>query len=206
MKVAIVSYGTGNIASLQSALRSLNATSYLAENIADFKKADSIIFPGVGHFEHAAKNLEELGIKNHLINLIKDGIPTLGICLGFQLLTRSSEESSKYLGLGLLPLKTLRIEVKNTLLYKVPHMGWNAIKSLNKRSKLLKNIKLDKQVFYYSNAYGVLKKDLFKGVQACYEHEKEMMALAEYKNIYGVQFHPEKSRSQGLTLLRNFLY
>ncbi len=205
MKVAIVSYGTGNIASLQSALTSLNATSYLAKNIAEFKKADSIIFPGVGHFSNAAKNLEELGIKNYLINLIKDGIPTLGICLGFQLLTMSSEESSNYLGLGLFPFKTLRIEVNNSLLHKVPHIGWNTIKSLNKCSKLLKDIQLDKQLFYYSNAYGVLKKDLFNGVQACYEHEKEMIALAEYKNIYGVQFHPEKSRSQGLTLLKNFL-
>jgi len=206
MKVAIVSYGTGNIASLQSALTSLNATSYLAKNITEFKKADSIIFPGVGHFANAAKNLEELGIKNYLINLIKDGIPTLGICLGFQLLTMSSEESIKYQGLGLLPFKTLRIEVKNTLLHKVPHIGWNTIKSLNKNSKLLRDIQLDKQNFYYSNAYGVSKKGLFRGVLASYKHEKEMIALVEYKNIYGVQFHPEKSRSQGLTLLRNFLY
>ena len=205
MNVAIVSYGTRNIASLQAALRTLNANSFLAKNIAEFKKADSIIFPGVGHFDNAAKNLEELGIKNDLINLIKDGIPTLGICLGFQLLTMSSEESSNYLGLGLLPFNTLRLKVENTLLHKVPHIGWNSINSLNKNSKLLKGIELDKQVFYYSNAYGVLKKDLFEGIQAIYVHEKEMIALAEYKNIYGVQFHPEKSRSQGLTLLKNFL-
>ena len=81
-------------------------------------------------------------MKNFLISLIKEGIPTLGICLGFQLLTISSEESTNYAGLGLLTFKTLRIKVDNNLLNKVPHIGWNTIDSLNKNSKLLKNIEL----------------------------------------------------------------
>ena len=205
MNVAIISYGTGNIASLSSAIRSLNSTSYLAKSSSDLNKADCIIFPGVGHFENAAKNLENSGMKNPLIQLIKEGIPTLGICLGFQLLTISSEESSNYSGLGLLPFKTIRIKVKNHLLNKVPHLGWNKIYSVNEKSRLLKDIELDRKLFYYANAYGGLKKDSFKQVQATYMHEREMIALVEYKNIYGVQFHPEKSRSQGLTLLKNFL-
>ena len=205
METAIISYGTGNIASLKAAIRSLGSSAYLAKTISEIKKADKIIFPGVGHFNNAAKNLEDSGMKNFLISLIKEGIPTLGICLGFQLLTISSEESTNYAGLGLLPFKTVRIKVDNNLLNKVPHIGWNTIDSLNKNSKLLKNIELDRQIFYYSNAFGILKKDSFKHTQATYFHEKRMIALVEYKNIYGVQFHPEKSRSQGLTLLKNFL-
>ncbi len=206
MEVAIISYGTGNIASLRAAVTSLGASAYLATTISDLKKADTIIFPGVGHFNNASKNLEDSGMKKFLIGLIKEGIPTLGICLGFQLLTISSEESTNYPGLGLLPFKTVKIKVENNLLNKVPHIGWNTIDSINKKSKLLKNIELDRQIFYYSNAFGILKRDSFKHPHATYFHEKEMIALIEYKNIYGVQFHPEKSRSQGLTLLKNFLF
>ena len=205
MTVAIVSYGTGNISSLSSALRSLDSNSYLATTISDLKKANSIILPGVGHFSNAAKNLQKSGLEKYLINLIKDGIPTLGICLGFQLLTLSSEESSTHSGLGLLPFATVRLKVKNTILNKVPHLGWNTIHSYSQESQLLKDIPLDRQIFYYSNAYGICPSQTFPCTQASYIHEKEMIALIEYKNIYGVQFHPEKSRSQGLQLLRNFL-
>ena len=137
--------------------------------------------------------------------MISDGIPTLGICLGFQLLTQSSEEAINFKGLGFLPFSTIRIKVKNSILNKVPHLGWNSIYKYNEESKLLKGIEFEKQLFYYSNAFGVLKSDTFKDIQATYFHEKEMIALVEYKNIYGVQFHPEKSRNQGLKLLENFL-
>ena len=205
MNVAIISYGTGNIASLKAAINSLKANSYLAENINDLKKANKIIFPGVGHFRNAAQNLENSGLKKYLLSLISDGIPTLGICLGFQLLTFSSEESESYSGLGLLPLSTTRIKVKNTILNKVPHMGWNSIYKFTKESKLLKGIDSKNQIFYYSNAYSIVKSDSIKITYASYMHEKEMIAIAEYNNIFGVQFHPEKSRSQGLTLLKNFL-
>ena len=205
MKVAIVSYGTGNIASLYSALKLIGADSFLAESISDFKKADSLIFPGIGHFANAARNLEKSGLKNYLKSIIADGIPTLGICLGFQLLTQSSEEAQDCKGFGFLPLSTVRIKVSNSILNKVPHLGWNNICKYNENSKLLKGIDFDQQLFYYSNAYGVLKTETFEHIQASYLHEKEMLALVEYKNVYGVQFHPEKSRKQGLRLLQNFL-
>ena len=205
MNVAIVSYGTGNIASLKAALKTLGAHSFLAENVSDLSKADALIFPGVGHFSNAAENLEKSGIKNCLVKLITDGLPTLGICLGFQLLTLSSEESKEFKGLGILPFSTVRLSVKNTTLNKVPHLGWNNICSSSKESKLLRGIESERQVFYYSNAYGILKPDSFEQTHACYFHEKEIIALVEYKNIYGVQFHPEKSRIQGLKLLNNFL-
>ncbi len=205
MNVAIISYGTGNIASLGRALRSLGVNSYLAETKNDLVKANSIIFPGVGHFANAANNLEKSGLREYIKNLILDGIPTLGICLGFQLLTLSSEESINLPGLGFLPFYTIRLKVENKILNKIPHLGWNTIHSSSKESKLLNGIDLEEQIFYYSNAFGVLKSDSPEYIQASYIHEKELIALVEYKNIYGVQFHPEKSRQQGLKLLKNFL-
>ena len=205
MNVAIISYGTGNIDSLNRALKSLGSNSYLANSVSDLKKADHVIFPGIGHFANAAKNLENSGLKNYLVSLISDGIPTLGICLGFQLLTLSSEEAPNFSGLGFLPFSTVRIKVNNTILNKVPHLGWNTIYSSSIGSKLLDGIQSDRQLFYYSNAFGILKSNTFKYTHSSYLHEKEMIAIVEYKNIYGVQFHPEKSRAQGLRLLKNFL-
>ena len=205
MNVALISYGTGNIASLNRALKSLGTNSYLAESKNDLNKADSIIFPGVGHFANAAGNLERSGLKDYLIGLISEGIPTLGICLGFQLLTLSSEEAINFPGLGFLPFSTVRLKVENKVLNKIPHLGWNTIHSFTKESKLLNGIDLDRQIFYYSNAFGIYKSDSFQYVHGSYIHEKELVAFVEYKNIYGVQFHPEKSRTQGLKLLENFL-
>ena len=205
MNVAIISYGTGNIASLFLALEKFNINYYLANSISDLVKSDAIIFPGVGHFNNAAKNLENSGLKKYIVKIIKEGIPTLGICLGFQLLTLSSEESNEFKGLGFLPFSTVRLRVENTILNKVPHLGWNKIYSCNKDSKLLKGIKKDRQIFYYANAYGISPNKKIDAVQANYKHEKEMLALIEFQNIYGVQFHPEKSRTQGLELLKNFL-
>ena len=206
LNVAILNYGTGNINSISSAISSLNANPYLASNLKDLKKANALILPGVGHFGHAIKVLNQNRLVNPIIDLIKSGLPTLGICLGFQLLTLCSQEANGISGLGLFPLKTFRLDQKYPRIYKIPHIGWNTISSIKKESKLLKGIKKESQLFYFCNSYGVNVSNTFNGNFAEYTHEDRMIGLAEYKNIFGVQFHPEKSRKQGLSLLHNFLF
>lgn len=203
--VAIIDYGSGNIASLFSVFKSLNSFPYLVNSVEDLKKANSIVLPGVGHFGYACENILKKGLRDPLIKVIKDGIPTLGICLGFQLLCNTSEESNTYKGLEILPLRTIRLSPKCTLKYKVPHVGWNTINFTENNSLLLKNIPPQKRIFYYSNSYGMFPSKSFKSIQAYYSHEINYLALLEHNNIYGVQFHPEKSRDQGLKLFNNFL-
>ncbi len=203
--IAIIDYGSGNISSLFSAFRSIGAQAYLASTSEDLKKANAFVLPGVGHFGYASENLKSKSIREPLIEHINNGIPTLGICLGFQLLTKTSEESKNSSGLGLLPLKTIHLKPKNSLKYKIPHIGWNYIQKTSLNSTLLENIPSERQIFYYSNSYGILPSDEFPAMQANYIHEMPLVAILEYKNIYGVQFHPEKSRIQGLQLLKNFL-
>ena len=205
IKVAIINYGTGNIASLSSAINSFNAKAYLANNLNDIKNADALILPGVGHFGHALKNLKKKCLLKPIIEIVKEGLPTLGICLGFQILTLSSEEAVGKDGMGLLPFRTLRLKQDYPKIYKIPHIGWNLISLRNNNSKLLKGISEENRLFYFCNSYGVKATKRFNGTFAEYTHEEDMVGLVEYKNIFGVQFHPEKSRKQGLQLIKNFL-
>ncbi len=204
-QVAIVSYGTGNIASLEESFEAIGAQAYLAASPHDLQRADALVLPGVGHFGAAMASLRHSGLLQVLLQRIGDGVPTLGICLGFQLLTACSEEAPGIPGLGLLPLRTERLRPHNSSLYKVPHLGWNAIAETLSAPRLLSGIAADRQLFYYANAYGVAPNTELSCPQAYYLHDNPWIALVEHGNIFGVQFHPEKSRHQGLQLLRNFL-
>jgi glutamine amidotransferase len=204
-QVVIVPYGTGNISSLQESFEAITAQAKLASCADDLQRADALVLPGVGHFGAAMASLRQSGLLPVLLQRIADGVPTLGICLGFQLLTASSEEAPGIAGLGLLPLRTERLRPQNTRRYKVPHLGWNEIEDSQSAPRLLSGITADQQLFYYANAYGVAPSTQLSGPQAYYHHGDRWLALVEYANIFGVQFHPEKSRRQGLQLLRNFL-
>ena len=204
-RVAAVSYGTGNIASLQQAFSHLGAHCLLAESPADLIGADALVLPGVGHFGAALGALASNGLEAELLNQIRSGMPTLGICLGFHLLTVCSEEAPASTGLALLPLCTERIRPKDPRRHKVPHMGWNSLSSPTANPRLLQGIPPDNQIFYFSNAYAVAPKVELHGSTSSYHHCREWLGVVEQGNIHGVQFHPEKSRSQGLQLLRNFL-
>lgn len=204
IKVAILDYGTGNIASLFSALNTLKASPYLAQTSFDLKQAEALILPGVGHYGHALKNLYKNSLIKPVLDLVSSGVPILGICLGFQILTMSSQEAEGINGLGLMPFKTKRLKQDFPRKYKIPHIGWNSLSS-TKCSKLLKGIPLNDQLFYFCNSYGIKYSDKFNGIYSEYKHENNMIALAEYNNIFGVQFHPEKSRNQGLQIINNFL-
>lgn len=204
-RVAAVSYGTGNIASLQEAFSSVGARCHLAQAPADLLAADAIVLPGVGHFGAAVAALADGGLQAALVEQIRAGLPTLGICLGFQLLTTASEEAPESAGLGLLPLRTERIRPVDPRRHKVPHLGWNSMASTAGEPRLLQGIAQAQQLFYFANAYAVAPTADLDAASARYHHCREWLGLVEQGNIHGVQFHPEKSRSQGLQLLRNFL-
>ncbi|MBO8240523.1 imidazole glycerol phosphate synthase subunit HisH [Prochlorococcus marinus XMU1412] len=204
-KVGILDYGTGNIASLFKALKTIGSSPYLVTDKTKLKQSKSLILPGVGHFGEAIKSLKKNEMIENLNYLVSSGVPILGICLGFQLLTNSSEESPEENGLGIFPMKTIKINPCNKTKIKVPHMGWNSIENINKQLKLFRNIKFQNQLFFFSNGYGIRKNHSNIINTANYLHEIEWVAIAEKRNVFGVQFHPEKSRSQGLTLLKNFL-
>ena len=205
IKVGILDYGTGNIASIFKAIKLIGYSPFLISKKDQIKNSNCLILPGVGHFGEAIKYLRKNSLVESLYYIFESKIPTLGICLGFQLLTQSSEESKNETGLGIFPLKTERIKTLNTLKYKVPHLGWNSIKNIKNKVSLLKNIEPEDQIFYYSNAYSIKYIDFPNFNIASYSHETEWIAIAEHENIFGVQFHPEKSRNQGLRLIKNFV-
>lgn len=207
--IAIVDYGTGNIASLDQAFDAIGARAHLVSAPEHLKGVDAVVLPGVGHFGPARDHLSRSGLQHTLVELISSGMPVLGICLGFQLLTCSSEEAPAAKGLGLLPLHTERLRPVNTRVHKVPHLGWNRVTPATDPGAdsptLLAGIEPDQCLFYFANAYAIPPCEGFQELQALYQHERPWLALVQHGNIHGVQFHPEKSRSQGLKLLRNFL-
>lgn len=203
--VSIISYGTGNLGSLSAALEEVGASCKVASIPTDLAGADALVLPGVGHFGHAMNHFRASGLLEPTLEKIRSGVPTLGICLGFQLLTRSSEEVGGAAGLGLLPFATVRIRPPNPRMHKVPHLGWNSIHKSQGSPRLLRGIPAEDQVFYYANAYGVPWTEDLCSPLATYSHGSEYVGLIEQDSLFGVQFHPEKSRSQGLRLLRNFL-
>jgi glutamine amidotransferase len=203
--VGVIDYGTGNIASLDQAFSELGATTRLIQSPEQLLHVDALVLPGVGHFGPSRLALQTSGLEEYLISLIRAGLPTLGICLGFQLLTASSDEASQGEGLGLLPLRTERLRPTNTMLHKVPHLGWNSLTTPAEPPRLLAGIPPQDQLFYFANAYAIAPNTSLSIPQALYQHERAWLAMVEQANIHGVQFHPEKSRSQGLQLLRNFL-
>ena len=183
IKVAILDYGTGNINSILKALSSLNVEAYLANSVEKLNKADALILPGVGHFGHAIKNLNDNFLIKPIFELVSSGIPTLGICLGFQILTLSSEEANGVSGLGLLPFKTIRLKQDFPNIYKIPHIGWNNLSKSIRKSKLYLAYLMN-SIILFCNSYGVSYQN-FDGCFAEYEHENCMVGLAENKNIYG---------------------
>lgn len=205
VSVAIVDYGTGNLASLDQAFRAIGANPFLASTPDQLRRADALVLPGVGHFGPASQALTSSGLREALITLIGSGFPCLAICLGFHLLTHASEEAPDLPGLGLLDLYTSRIKPINTRLYKVPHLGWNTLSSTEPPPLLLAEIEPERQLFYFANAYAIAAPEVTPNPVALYFHERPWLAIVQHGSIHAVQFHPEKSRSQGLQLLRNFL-
>jgi imidazole glycerol-phosphate synthase subunit HisH len=201
-KIVVVDYGMGNLHSVKRKLSRLNADAIISADPKDLESADKIILPGVGHFKKAMESLEDL----HLIDVLNEQVlvnkkPILGICLGMQLMAKKSEEGFAD-GLGWLDAEVVGFKINDTLKYKIPHTGWNRI-SLKKESPLMKGIKDDSE-FYFVHSYHLISSDKSFILNET-EFEYRFISAIEKDNIFGVQYHPEKSHDSGETLFRNFI-
>ncbi len=200
--VAIVDYGVGNLFSLKSSLSALGAEVVVTSDINVLKGADQVILPGVGAFEDAARKLSESGLKEELILLAKGGKPFLGICLGMQMLFDKSFEYGEHEGLGLIRGNVKPIEGVIPEALKIPHIGWNALHIKGEKSPLFKYINEGDHVYFVHSYYAA---DCDSNVIAASEYGAELTAAVADKNIYGCQFHPEKSGTVGLNILKAFI-
>ena len=203
--IVVIDYGMGNLKSVQKAGEHLGKNLRVTDFPAIIKKAKKIIFPGVGNFKQAVKELKKRKIFDVLVGRIKEGVPFFGICLGMQLLLEASEEAPGVKGLGVLKGKVKKFNERRII---VPHMGWNQIRITNQKSKI-KNDKLFKGItdgsyFYFAHSYycDITEDD---AMLATTKYGMSFPSACCKKNIWGVQFHPEKSQKLGLKLFKNFL-
>ena len=199
----IVDYKMGNLGSILNMLKKIGALAKISSNIEDIEKADQLILPGVGTFDNGMTNIKEMGLLPVLNEkVLHQKTPVLGICLGMQLLTDRSEEG-KLPGLGWIEGQTVRFQFdpKQTKL-KIPHMGWNSVTVMDKDS-LFKDLEED-TAFYFVHSYHVVCEHE-ADVLAQSHHGYNFVAAVQKNNIFGTQFHPEKSHKYGLRLLKNFV-
>ncbi|MED4224435.1 imidazole glycerol phosphate synthase subunit HisH [Neobacillus cucumis] len=197
--IGIVDYGMGNLFSVSKALERLGADYFISADREKLLSADALILPGVGSFRDAMDRLQVETIKEFAAT----GKPLLGICLGMQLLFEESEENGPTKGLGLLPGKVRRFKgtTAEGETYKVPHMGWNRLEFVQE-SPLLKE--LDEDYVYFVHSYFV-DAEGNDALLAKADYHEQVSAVVGRENIYGMQFHPEKSSKLGMALLNNFL-
>ena len=197
-KIAVIDYGSGNLRSVCKALEASGCTPSLINEPSGLSGVDAIVVPGVGAFAHCAENLRATGLWNPVREWALSGRPYLGICLGYQLLFESSEESPEVEGLGVLKGRVVRF---SDPALKVPHMGWN---TLSKTSGPLYKGLSDGVSMYFVHSYYPVPADSSL-VSAWSDYGVSFAAGVSSGALHAVQFHPEKSQSAGLALLRNFL-
>jgi glutamine amidotransferase len=196
--IVIVDYGMGNLGSVQKAVESLGRRASITSLPSSIKKAEKIIFPGVGHFGKAVRELKRRKIYSVLKEKIDTGTSFLGICLGMQLLLEQSEEAPGIKGLGVIKGRVQMFKTKKLI---VPHMGWNQIKIKDKKT-IFKGVK-DKSYFYFAHSYYCKPKEPV--TLSTTDYGLNFASSLQKKNIWAVQFHPEKSQALGLKVLDNFL-
>ncbi len=194
--IAIIDYGAGNLKNVAKAFDYLGIENIVTDDIPTIEKADKIVLPGVGAFGEGMANLTKKGLDKVLINAAKKGTPLLGICLGMQMLFDESEESPGVCGLGILKGKIVKLPKCGDL--KIPHMGWN---NLTCKGKLFKG--LENPFVYFVHSY-YLEADDKTIVSATTHYGIDIEVAVESGNVYGAQFHPEKSSDVGLQMLYNF--
>jgi glutamine amidotransferase len=200
--IAIVDYGMGNLGSVKRKLDLIGAKSIITDSPLEINNAEKIILPGVGHFGNAVSQLKARGLWEALeYEAISCKKPVLGICLGMQLMAKKSEEGEAE-GLGWFNANVIKFRIKNKLRNKVPHTGWNNT-NLKKESILFKNLE-PKSCFYFVHSYHLNCLDKMDILTETF-YEYDFVSSIQRNNLYGVQFHPEKSHDEGEKLLRNFV-
>ncbi|MCQ6275696.1 imidazole glycerol phosphate synthase subunit HisH [Bacillus sp. V3B] len=200
--IGIVDYGMGNLFSVSEALKRQNVSYFISEKGSELMKADGLILPGVGSFKDAMVRLNESGLTTMIRDYVGTGKPLLGICLGMQLLFEESEENGITSGLSLLPGKVVRFPgvAENGESYKVPHMGWNRLEWVNS-SPVTENLEEDYAYFVHSYYVSTNNQEI---VIAKASYHEDVPAVVGKDNVFGMQFHPEKSSKLGVELLQNF--
>ena len=209
MNIAIVDYGSGNISSIINSFKAVSDKSNIKIDIditSDLKRiliSDKVILPGQGSFKNCMESLLRIkGLKDTLVEFaINKSKPLLGICVGMQMFADMGFEENKTNGLGWIPGNVIKINNQNNK-YKLPHIGWNQI-SINKKSKLFKDIK-DKSHVYFVHSYKFIPKDN-NYVSSKTMYAEEIVSSVEKENLFGTQFHPEKSDLIGLKIINNFI-
>lgn len=196
LMIAIVDYKAGNLTSVKKAFDHLGANTQVTADPKQVEHADKIVLPGVGHFA-ATRALDEVRLRDVIIEKIEHDTPFLGICVGMQWMLASSEEAPDVHGLALWPGECSRFPGG----VKSPHVGWNSLRIRNSASRLLRGVASDSYV-YFTHSYRV---PLLTATAAECEYGGGFSAVVEQQNLFGVQFHPEKSGAVGLTILENFI-
>ena len=199
--VAIIDYGVGNLFSLSASFRAIGADVTVTSDPGVIRGADRIILPGVGAFEDAAKKLRASGLDAVVCEEAKRGKPILGICLGMQLLFEKSFEYGEHEGLGLIPGNVRPIADVIPEELKIPHIGWNALHFVGEKNPIFKYVNEGDCVYFVHSYYAA---DCEEAVCATAEYGAELTAAVFSGNVYGCQFHPEKSGETGLSILRAF--
>ena len=196
--VGIIDYGVGNLFSLQSSFKAIGEEAFVSGDAAELMKADRLVLPGVGAFEDAANKLRASGLDGFVRQQAAAGKPLLGICLGMQMLFEKSYEYGEHEGLGLLKGQVVPMAGKINPELKIPHMGWNALEV--KQGRLLADV--DGQYVYFVHSF--FAEGCEESLSAVTEYDIPITAAVEQGNIFGCQFHPEKSGNVGLSILRKF--
>ncbi|MFH1853847.1 MAG: imidazole glycerol phosphate synthase subunit HisH [Candidatus Omnitrophota bacterium] len=200
--ITIIDYGMGNLRSVEKAFELFYSKVNISSSFEDILVSDKVVLPGVGAFDKAMDELKKRDLIGAILDVVKKGTPFLGICLGLQLLFTESEEGGTVEGLNILKGKVKRFSGADRL--KIPHMGWNRIKTEDRRQKteILKNVP-NGSFMYFVHSYYVEPED--KDVILCEtEYGVTFTSGVNKDNIYGLQFHPEKSQRYGLEIIKNF--
>jgi len=199
--IAIIDYGVGNLFSLKSSFAAIGVEAVVTGDKAVIEACEKIILPGVGAFGDAAQKLKDTGLGDIVKNEAKKGKPILGICLGMQLLFEKSYEYGEHKGLGLIKGEIKPISDVIPKDYKIPHIGWNALDFKGEKSEIFKYLNDGDYVYFVHSYYG---SDCSEAVIATSNYGYDLTAAVSSGNVYGCQFHPEKSGNVGLSILRSF--
>ena len=198
---AIIDYGVGNLFSLKCSLSSIGEETVVTDDEETLEKADRLVLPGVGAFRDAREALVRSGMEEKILSLVKKGKPIMGICLGMQLLFEKDYEDGVYEGLKLIPGSVRAIGEVISKGLKIPHIGWNRL-MYKKESRLFKYIHEGDYVYFVHSYHGVGCDEYTTAVT---EYGATLTASVEKDNVFGCQFHPEKSGETGLSILRAFV-